>query len=181
MYWLTSHRRFCRNLETRWPRLYRVAYSWCHDAPLAGDLVQDTLVKALAKRHQLVDDSGFDKWLFTILINTWRDHCRRKQTAADIDELSLVTDDTPEQHCSRSELIQYVRSALKSLSRAHREIITLVDLEAFSYEEVAQMLDLNIGTVRSRLHRARSALERRLAGLRLQDGARQGPVIRRIK
>ncbi|MDH5649997.1 MAG: RNA polymerase sigma factor, partial [Gammaproteobacteria bacterium] len=72
------HRQLKQQLEQHWHRLYRLAYSWCHDPQLSQDLAQDTVAKALSKGHQLRDHQAFEAWLFSILINCWRDTCRQR-------------------------------------------------------------------------------------------------------
>lgn len=140
-------------------RLYRVAYSWCHSAALADDLVQETLSKALQKSSQLRDPKARDAWLFTILANCYRDHFRRQRDMDDIDEMEISTDSTPESETSRAQIVSHVRAAIRQLPDGQRQVITLVDLEGFSYVEVSQILEVPIGTVMSRLCRARSAMK----------------------
>ncbi len=87
---------FCRTdsfpeqLEKIRPRLYRMAFSWSHNAALADDLVQDALTKALKNANQLRDPALFNGWLFSILANCWRDHFRRYRAMEDIDEFDDI-------------------------------------------------------------------------------------------
>jgi len=148
-----------RALNDARARLYRVAYSWCHQAALADDLVQETLAKALRKAGQLRDPKARDAWLFSILANCYRDHFRRQRDTDDIDELELFVDSTPETESSRNEVVDKVRAAIARLPQGQRQVVTLVDIEGFSYVEVAQILAVPIGTVMSRLCRARSAMK----------------------
>ena len=173
---------FRRRLESRWQRLYRVAYAWTHDPHLAKDLVQDTMIKALRKRHQLSDQSAMDAWLFSILANTWRDYCRKNENNLDISDLPLEDPSNPEREMDQIEIINQVRSSVAKLSLAQRQIITLVDLEGFSYNEVANILNIPIGTVMSRLCRARSNLKQYLTDSEL--ALKMPPLkshIRRVK
>jgi len=153
-----------RTLRTRIaearPRLYRLAYAWCHDTCLADDLAQETMIKGLKSVHQLKDESVLEAWLFSILNNCWRDHFRGLHPQADIEEImELPADDpTPEQHHAESELIVRVRRAVAALPLGQRQAITLVDLEEMSYSAAAQTLGIPVGTVMSRLSRARVAL-----------------------
>jgi RNA polymerase sigma-70 factor (ECF subfamily) len=151
-----------RALEQARTRLYRVAYSWCHSAALADDLVQETLSKALQKSSQLRDPAARDAWLFTILANCYRDHFRKQKDMDDIDEVEISTESTPETDTSRAQVITKVRAAIAELPEGQRQVVTLVDLEGFSYLEVAQILEVPIGTVMSRLCRARNAMKTRL-------------------
>lgn len=140
-------------------RLYRVAYSWCHSAALADDLVQETLTKALQKSSQLRDPKARDAWLFSILANCYRDHFRKLRDMDDIDEMEISIEVTPETESGRNEIVDKVRAAIGRLPQGQRQVVTLVDLEGFSYVEVAQILDVPIGTVMSRLCRARAAMK----------------------
>lgn len=143
------------------PALYRVAYSWCHDRALAEDLVQETLLKALSRRAQLRDRERLKGWLFAILNNGFRDHLRRRRVHEDIDEMAdemPSVSPSPEDDHATSEIVARVRAAIAVLPLGQRQVVTLVDLEELSYAEVAQALGIPIGTVMSRLCRARAAL-----------------------
>src|SRR5690606_13698088 len=83
-------------LEESRGRLYRIAYSWCHNPALADDLVQETLVKALKYSDQLRDPNAIKSWLYKILTNCWRDHFRRSRETVDTDDVVLVDEDSPE-------------------------------------------------------------------------------------
>lgn len=161
-------------------RLYRVAYAWCHSAALADDLVQETLTKALQKSSQLRDPKARDAWLFTILTNCYRDHFRRQRDMDDIDDVEISHDTTPETETSSSEIVGMVRKAVAQLSEGQRQVVTLVDLEGFSYGEVALILDVPIGTVMSRLCRARNAMKAFLLP-EIQQHPEMVREIRRIK
>ncbi|MHB8347447.1 MAG: RNA polymerase sigma factor [Acidiferrobacterales bacterium] len=181
----------CRDVEDALQqsraRLYRMAYAWCHNRALADDLVQETLTKALQKSGQLRDPKARDAWLFSILTNCYRDHFRRQRETEDIDEMELPGDSTPETENHQLEIVRKVRATIARLPEGQRQVITLVDLEGFSYVEVATVLEIPVGTVMSRLCRARSAMLRLLAaefGSRdalKAAGTRQEGNIRRIK
>ncbi|MBI3570146.1 MAG: sigma-70 family RNA polymerase sigma factor [Gammaproteobacteria bacterium] len=159
---LEQSRWFRREVEAMWQRLYRMAYSWCHDPHLAADLVQDTMAKALKNRHQLRDRAALTGWLFVILTNSWRDHCRHVRDTVDIDTMELGHDSDLETDSDRNALLQRVRTAMARLSPDHRQVLTLVVLEGMAYDEVARVLGIPIGTVTSRLCRAREILRRNL-------------------
>ncbi|MCI0505178.1 MAG: RNA polymerase sigma factor [Gammaproteobacteria bacterium] len=148
-----------KQLEQRWRRLYRVAYSWCHDPDLSSDLVQDTLQKAIRKGGQLNNEQALDAWLFAILTNCWRDHCRRQKEMVPFDEQRIVDTVTDAPDDDRMMVVNQVRSAVARLSEEQREVLSLVDLEGMSYSEVAKVLDIPMGTVMSRLCRARRQLK----------------------
>jgi len=150
-----------RRIEVLRPRLYRLAYSWCHDAALADDLAQEALIKALARGEQLRDEQALEGWLFSILNNCWRDHLRARREFTDVDDLDdAIVDDapSPEQRYASRQTIQRVRLAIAGLPLGQRQVVTLVDIEECGYAEVAAILGVPVGTVMSRLARARQAL-----------------------
>lgn len=144
------------------PRLLRLALSWCGQMELAEDLVQETVARALKSHVAIKDHSKINSWVFTILSNCYRD-CLRKKISQEsyeesIDEHAL----TPEEHFQQNQTSNKVRIAISQLPDNQRIVITLVDLEEFSYTEVAQILDIPVGTVMSRLNRARNLLKPKL-------------------
>lgn len=152
-------------MEESRPRLWRLAHSWCRNHSLSDDLVQDALAKALKSHNQLRDGDSLHAWLCGILANCWHDHLRSHRDmfdVADIDDDRLVAEGTPESDCLQSEVVRRVRQAVAALPVGQREVITLVDLEEFSYAEVATILEIPMGTVMSRLSRARNALKESL-------------------
>ncbi len=161
-------------------RLYRVAYSWSHNAALAEDLVQETLAKAVVKSGQLRDPAARDAWLFSILANCFRDHFRRHREMDNVDDLELPHEHTPESESGRMEVAARVRAAIGQLPEGQRQVVTLVDLEGFSYVEVAGILGVPIGTVMSRLCRARGALRERLQEM-VQPQTPAAGHLRRVK
>lgn len=163
-------------------RLFRMAFSWCHDSHLAEDLTQDTLAKALKSIGNLQDPKAFDGWLFCILTNCWRDHLRRRQDMTDIDEIELPDANTPERYQQQQDLVDNVRHHVGCLPAAQRQVVTLVDLEGFSYTQVADILGIPVGTVMSRLARARQQLATALLDFKASlDGERTANILRRVK
>lgn len=168
-------------LEQFRPGLYRLAYAWCHEPALADDLAQEALVKALDRLHQLRDHSKLQPWLYGILANTWRDHLRALRPHDELDSLQeheLAHQFTPEHAAQQTQLSAMVRKAVGRLPLGQREVLTLVDLEDCSYAEVAQILGLPMGTVMSRLCRARANLRHQLSPSR---AARPLPALRVVK
>ncbi len=147
-----------RRIEGSRKRLYRMALAWCHDMMLADDLAQETLVLAIQKIHQLKDEDAFDGWIYAILNNVWLSHLRKIRPNEDIDKVVVADSVSPENELLVQQVDLMVRSAMARLPNAHRQVVTLVDLENLSYKEVADVLQVPIGTVMSRLNRARSAL-----------------------
>ncbi len=159
-------RKLDRQLSEQRPNLYRLANSWCGDKMLADDLVQDTLSKALLKQEQLKDFSRMEAWLYRILHNTWMEYLRRNKPTLDIDDLILASEETPERQLTEQQVIIRVRQAVEILPLTQRQVITLVDLEGCSYNEVTEILDIPMGTVMSRLNRARKMLKEQLMNVK---------------
>jgi RNA polymerase sigma-70 factor (ECF subfamily) len=145
--------------------LYRVALSWCGDSMLADDLTQEALTRGLDKQHQLQDEAKLEHWLFRILNNCWREHLRRQHPSVDVEELVMSSGHTPELGLRKQQVIDRVRSAIEHLPLGQRQVVSLVDLKGFTYAEVAEVLDIPVGTVMSRLSRARLSLKAQLLSL----------------
>lgn len=179
-------RQFEERMAESTSRLWRLAHSWCRNRALADDLVQDTLAKGLKNHSQLRDEHSLHAWLCGILANCWHDHLRAHRDMddiAEIDEYRLISDGTPESECLQSEVVRRVRQAVAALPVAQREVVTLVDLEEFSYAEVAAILEIPLGTVMSRLSRARGTLKESLREHNACGAARASPSprIARVK
>lgn len=143
-------------------RLYRVAISWCGDEMLADDLVQEAIETGILKSRQLKDESKLYSWLYRILNNAWYAHLRKNRTHVSLDD-DMPSDDTgPVSSCQELEVVARVRAAVASLPRNQRQVISLIDLGRLPYCEVAEALEIPIGTVMSRLHRARKGLLARM-------------------
>lgn len=148
-------------LEQKHKRLYRLAYAWCHQVAQAEDLVQETMLKALESRKDLDDLEHLDAWLSKIMHNQFLDNMRFNQRWqwADETEIDYFYMDS----CSETRLIQEQTSeclcaAMSKLPFEQREAISLVDLEGFSYQEIADITSTPIGTVMSRISRGRENL-----------------------
>jgi RNA polymerase sigma-70 factor (ECF subfamily) len=158
-----SESEFHRLVEGQIPRLRRYARALTRDSTRADDLMQDTLVRGLAKAHLWQVDTDIRAWLFTIMHNQYVNNVRRAQregATVDVDQMAstLVATTDP---IARRQLSEVDR-ALGHLSKGQREVVLLVGLEGMSYDEAAKILRVPIGTVRSRLGRAREALRARL-------------------
>ncbi|MHB1585818.1 MAG: RNA polymerase sigma factor [Acidiferrobacteraceae bacterium] len=172
---------FRRNLERARPRLYRLAYSWCRNTSVADDVVQETMIKALRHQRQLRDPQAMDAWLFSILANCYRDHFRRHRDEEDIDEMDLPGDITPETEHAQNQVVRMVRAAIGRLPEGQRQVLTLVDLEGLSYEEVATVLSIPTGTVMSRLCRGRRLLKQLLLPVLAHQTRSEAPGLWRVK
>jgi RNA polymerase sigma-70 factor, ECF subfamily len=163
-------------IEAEIPRLRRYARALTHDAVIADDLVQDCLTRALGKLHLWQEGTDLRAWLFTILHNQYVNHIRRSAregAAVRLTEREPMLARAPQQG-KRLELRDLERAFAK-LPDAQRSVILLVALEGMRYDEVATVLDVPVGTIRSRLSRGREAL-RRLTGNLPDEEAR--PVVR---
>lgn len=161
-------------------RLFRVAYAWCHDRHLADDLTQQSLDRGLRKLSQLRDPDQLEPWLFRILHNCWKDHLRNRREHMPWDDELHWHERSPEAVVRSDELTERVRLEIRRLPDAQREVVTLVDLTELSYAQVADVLEIPIGTVMSRLCRGRRALRDRLFDLRPQVD-QSAPRLRRVK
>jgi RNA polymerase sigma-70 factor (ECF subfamily) len=160
-------------------QLYATALRLTRSPSDAEDLVQDTYLKAFRAAGQFRPGTNLKAWLFTILQNTFRNLRRdRGREPVDIDsetvERAPVRADAPdpEQRLIAKSLDADVREALDSLPPAFREAVWLRDVEDLAYADIAQVLDVPIGTVMSRISRGRRLLQQRLQDRR-QEG-RQG-------
>jgi len=170
-------RELCANRE----RLYKLAYSWCGDAMLADDLVQDAMKKALQCFDSLKDDSKLNAWISRIMLNLFRDWIRKQKETVDIDDVQLYGSSDPQQSLVRLDSAQYVRLCIQKLGENHRNVITMVDLMGFSYEEVSLALEIPIGTVMSRLCRGRILLRQLLETSNQYDASTKTASLRRVK
>ncbi len=173
---------FRPSIEAMRPVLYRIAYAWCHDAALADDLVQETLSKAWARRAQLRDEASLKAWMVSIMNHCWLDHLRSRRDFDDVEAWEDILEsgaESPEACCNREQVIACVRLAVSRLPLGQRQVLTLVDLEEFGYAEVARILDIPVGTVMSRLSRARASLKSLLEPAAQQSAAQ--PLLRRVK
>lgn len=166
MKWLQSRqqRELVELIQASRVRLYRLAFAWCHDASLADDLAQEALTRGLSRLDQLRDSARLTGWLFAILNRCWIDHLRRRREDLDDEMLAELPSDLrgPDAHAERQQTVNRVRAAIAALPLGQRQVVTLIDLEDFSYAEVAEILAIPIGTVMSRLCRARVSLRQLL-------------------
>jgi RNA polymerase sigma-70 factor, ECF subfamily len=150
---------FGKELEEHIPRLRRYARSLTREAARADDLVQDCLLRAIRKRHLFQPDTNLRAWLFTLLHNQYVNDVRRALREG----ISIPVEDVepvltvPSTQGAGLALRDFER-ALARLPEEQRQVLLLVGLEGFAYEDVAAILDIPVGTVRSRLSRGREAL-----------------------
>jgi RNA polymerase sigma-70 factor (ECF subfamily) len=155
----------CKRIEEEIPRLRRYARALTRDITAADDLVQDCLTRALSKVHLWQDGTDLRAWLFTILHNQYVNHVRRavrEGAAVALSDTEPLLTSAPNQG-KRLELRDLER-AIAKLPDEQRSVLLLVGLEGMRYEEVASVLDVPVGTIRSRLSRGREML-RQLMGI----------------
>jgi len=140
--------------------IYQVAYRITGNPHDAEDAAQEAFVKAFRGLRQYRGEATFETWLYRIATNAALDLVRRRPPAlaSSLDEAAGVVTDSFEIDMERHEIHRRVQWALQTLSPEHRAIVILRDLRGFSYDEIACILRVPPGTVRSRLSRAREAL-----------------------
>lgn len=138
----------------------------------AEDVVQDSFVQAYIKLDTFQGHSRFFTWLYRIAFNNALSRQRRRRADLSIEQSREITGTDPEDRTEspdepllRHERIALVHAALRQLSDEHRSILVLREMENMSYEDIAEILDINIGTVRSRLSRARNQMKLQLEEL----------------
>ena len=156
---------FERELLTLLPRLRRFARALARDAADADDLIQAALERALKARAQWAPGTRLDAWMMRIVRNCWidevRSRTRRARTFVAEEEGATIGSDAHREIEVRAELHD-VEKAMNSLSADQREVIALVLVEGLAYKEAAELLDIPIGTLTSRLTRGRQALAQML-------------------
>ena len=163
--------------------LYRVALRLTGNAAEADDLVQETMLKAYRAWHQFERGTNAKGWLLTILrhafINEYRRRTRHPETV-DIDAIEPfsvfqeVQDDDPQGTFFDRIVDDEVLRAIDTLPEQFRETVVLSDVEGMSYEEIARVLEVPVGTVKSRLFRARRMLQQKLYGYAVGMGYIKG-------
>ncbi|MFK4259622.1 RNA polymerase sigma factor [Agrobacterium tumefaciens] len=143
------------------PALRRYANALTHNRDTADDLVQDCLERAIRKQALWRPDGPLRPWLYRVLINVWRNNLRSHSRSPAQLPIDDVADQlfVPAAQPGRVALTEMAR-AIEKLSAEHREALLLVVVEGLSYAEAAQVLEIPLGTLMSRLGRARSSLAR---------------------
>lgn len=163
-------------------RLYNAILKICGNSDDAAELTQESFVKVLENIDTFRSQSSFYTWLFRIGVNLTLNVCKRKirlgmrsLEAGDSEDKNLkftealadARQETPAAEAEKQELIQRVLAGLEKLEDQQRTIIVLRDIEGMDYEQIAEVLNLELGTVKSRLSRARFALKELLQAIRV--------------
>lgn len=155
-------------------KIVHLVNRYVKDPSEAQDVAQDTFVKAYKALGDFRGDSAFYTWLYRIAINTAKnyllsrsrrhsDHEVDMQDAEQVENAPQLKDiETPEHQLMNDQIIQVIKSAIEKLPEEMRIAITLREFEGMSYEEIAEAMDCPIGTVRSRIFRAREAIDEKL-------------------
>jgi RNA polymerase sigma-70 factor, ECF subfamily len=173
---------FEKLVNERSGEIYGLLYRLTQNGEEARDLTQETFLRAFQSIGHFRGESDLRTWIYRIAINQARNRWRwwrrrRRDATVSIDEpaigggrLGLVatlkspTAKDPEQHTLQNERERALQNALSGLQRVYREAVILRDIEGFAYEEIANTLNISVGTVKSRLARGRQELRRKLEG-----------------
>lgn len=157
-------------------RIYNYIYQMARNETDAADLTQETFVRVYNSLPHLRAPEAFVSWLHRVALNLCRDHAKRPRPQSlsldrpldeDGGEMALEipdTGDTPEQALEAKELEKRVREAVGGLSPEHRAVVMMHHLEGMELTDIAESMGCSVGTVKSRLARARDALRRKLGG-----------------
>jgi RNA polymerase sigma-70 factor (ECF subfamily) len=153
-------------------RIYATIYHMTGNHDDAGDLTQETFIKGFQALKSFKGDSSFYTWVYRIAVNKTINHLKQKRhrphlslndldfnAEHDPDMVAFVSEKTPRRDIGLSELQDKLNAALLKLSEVHRLVVTLHDIQGLPHEEIARIMDCNVGTVRSRLFYARQQLQ----------------------
>lgn len=157
-------------------RLYNTIVHVLGSAEDARDVVQEAFVQAFLKLETFQGSSAFYTWLYRIAFNVAASHCRRRRPSVSVEQVRQHTGSEPvdsnpgpEARLEQQERCRQVREALAALSDEHRRVLVLREIDGCCYETIAEVLNVPIGTVRSRLHRARLQLREQLKEVLIPD------------
>ena len=155
-------------------RLINFVYRFVKDYDVAEDIVQETFLRVFRHRHNYKAIANFSTWIFTIAGNLAKSELRRRKRwklfsvdAVDEDEKKFDIPDTkilPDRATSVSMLEESIQDAIETLQVKYKEALILRDIEGMSYKQIADITGVPVGTVRSRVNRARKKLQKKLAG-----------------
>ena len=153
-------------------RIYATVYHMTSNHEDANDLAQETFIKAYSALKSFKGDSSFYTWVYRIAVNKTINFLKQRKNKVSLslndldfnvennpELVAFVSDKTPRRDIALSELQEKLNVALQKLSDVHRMVVTLHDVQGLSHEEIATIMDCNVGTVRSRLFYARQQLQ----------------------
>lgn len=146
------------------PRLRRFAHGLSRSAADADDLVQAACERALARQHQFQEGTRFDSWMFRIVQTIWIDHVRSREVRKEDGDVAgeRLGSDEPVRRVEARLALDEVRRAVERLPPDQRTALLLVTVEGLTYKEAAEVAQVPVGTIMSRLARARIALQQQL-------------------
>lgn len=153
-------------------RIYATVYHMTSNHEDANDLAQEAFIKAFQALKSFKGGSSFYTWVYRIAVNKTINFLKQRRNKSQIslndldfnaehdpDLVALISEKTPRREISLTELQERLNAAMQKLSEPHRLVVTLHDVQGLSHEEIAEIMDCNIGTVRSRLFYARQQLQ----------------------
>jgi RNA polymerase sigma-70 factor (ECF subfamily) len=162
-------------------KVFSLAYGFTRDRTIADDLAQEVFIKAYVSLTRFQARSEFGTWLYRIAVNHAKDFLRKNKSRRkeisieDVGEQTLTAENkSPEEIRVEEGRRQIVQAALARLPEKYRVILTLRDIDGLSYEDISRILKLSLGTVDSRLHRARRKLREKLTGRLGRQGGEHG-------
>src|SRR5215467_4806922 len=157
-------------------RIYATIYHMTSNHEDANDLAQEAFIKAFQALKSFKGGSSFYTWVYRIAVNKTINFLKQRRNKSQIslndldfnvehdpDLVALISDKTPRREVNLAELQEKLNAAMQKLSEPHRLVVTLHDVQGLSHEEIAKVMDCNIGTVRSRLFYARQQLQAHLS------------------
>lgn len=161
---------FNRLMANHEKKMYAVALRMFANREDAQDCLQEAMLRVYRSIGTFKGQSSFSTWLYRITMNTCLDELRRKKNKQSTSLDSLLDqgwspadeESTPEKHAVRSEVRREIQSAIRELPEDMRSAVVLRDIQGFAYDEIAQMLNVNVGTIKSRISRAREKLRGKL-------------------
>ena len=166
---LTAYDELVRRYQER---IYATVYHMTSNHEDANDLAQEAFIKAFQALRSFKGGSSFYTWVYRIAVNKTINFLKQRKNRAqmslddldfnvehDPDLVALISDKTPRREVGLAELQEKLNAAMQKLSEPHRLAVTLHDVQGLSHEEIAKIMDCNIGTVRSRLFYARQQLQ----------------------
>lgn len=161
---------FNRLMEAHERRMYAVALRMCGNREDAQDCLQEAMLRIYRSISGFKGQSSFATWVYRITMNTCLDELRRKKNKQNTSLDSLLDTGwspqdesaSPEKHAVQSETRRLLHEAIRDLPEDMRSAIVLRDIQGLSYEEIAQALDINVGTIKSRISRGREKLREKL-------------------
>ncbi len=154
-------------------RIFALIFGIVRDAHEVEDVAQEVFLKVYTRIEAFDGRSQFYTWLYRVAVNAAKDHVKKRvrRPAVALDEADALPGpgEEPDAGATRAETARRVREAIDALPVRYREVLALRELEGLTYDEIAAVLRISIGTVESRLHRARTRLKKRLE----RHGARE--------